>query len=109
MTRRPTGDPDVADVIDAHRYEVRAGSALGGFAEYTVAAGSGAHIVFTHTEITPALRGQGLASRLVKAALDDARGRGLTVVPVCPFVARWIRLHPEYADLVNERAAAPDP
>ena len=67
---------------------------------------SGDTIVFTHTEVPPALRGRGIASRRVQAALDDARARRLAVVPSCSFVASFIRRNPEYQELVprNERA-----
>jgi uncharacterized protein len=58
-------------------------------------------IVLVHTEVSPALEGQGLASRLVSEALDDIRARGLRVVPVCPFVRGYIQRHPEYDDLVG--------
>jgi uncharacterized protein len=43
----------------------------------------------------------------VADALDDIRSRGLQVVPLCPFVAAYIRRHPEYEDLVTrERSIA---
>jgi uncharacterized protein len=58
-------------------------------------------IVLVHTEVSPALEGQGLASRLVVGALDDIRATGLRVVPVCPFVRAYLRRHPEYEDLVT--------
>ena len=58
-------------------------------------------LVFHHTEIDPAFDGQGLGSKLVAGALDDVRARGLVVVPLCPFVRRYIAQHPEYADLVH--------
>ncbi len=57
--------------------------------------------MFTHTVIDPAFEGQGMGSRLVKAALDDVRQRGERVVPQCAFVADYIRRHPAYADLVS--------
>ena len=53
-----------------------------------------------HTETPPAARGRGLASQLVQGALDNARSRGLTVVPVCSFVSAYLAKHPEYRDLV---------
>lgn len=57
-------------------------------------------IVFTHTEVPPAEEGQGLAHRLIKTALDWARTQGDPVMPLCPFVAAYIRRHAEYRDLV---------
>src|SRR5262245_5897071 len=57
-------------------------------------------IALVHTEVLPALEGQGLASRLVAGALDDIRAHGLHAVPICPFVRSYIGRHPEYKDLV---------
>jgi predicted GNAT family acetyltransferase len=57
-------------------------------------------IVFTHTIVPEALSGRGIANQLVKHGLDDARSRGLTVVPQCSFVAAFIKRHPEYEDLL---------
>lgn len=59
-----------------------------------------ATIVFTHTLVPPEIEGRGVGSKLIRAALDSARDRGLTVVPQCPFVAAYIARHPEYRDLV---------
>ena len=58
-------------------------------------------IVLVHTEVDPGREGEGLATELVRGALDDIRTRGLRVVPYCPFVAAYIRRHPEYEDLVT--------
>ena len=58
-------------------------------------------IFFTHTKVPHELEGQGVASRLVKTALDDARAQHLAVVPFCPFVASYIRHHPDYKALVH--------
>lgn len=60
----------------------------------------GGTIVFTHTGVPPELEGHGVGSRLVRGALDQARDRGLKVVPQCPFVAAFIQRHPEYRDLL---------
>ncbi len=53
----------------------------------------------TSTFTPQALRGQGLASRLTRAALDHARELGWRVIPSCWYVAGWIDRHPEYEDL----------
>jgi predicted GNAT family acetyltransferase len=58
-------------------------------------------MVFTHTETPRHLQGRGIASRLVRAALEMVRARGLKVVPRCGFVADYIRRHPEFRDLVD--------
>lgn len=57
-------------------------------------------MIITHTGTEPAWRGRGLAARLTAAALDDVRAQGMTVEPVCPYTAKFIGDHPEYAELV---------
>jgi predicted GNAT family acetyltransferase len=54
-----------------------------------------------HTEVPPALRGKGMGDALARAVLNDAKDHGLTVKPNCPFVAAFIRRHPEYVGLVD--------
>jgi uncharacterized protein len=61
---------------------------------------SGDRIVFTHTEVPTALEGKGIGSKLVKAALDDVRAKGLKVVPACAFVKHYMETHPETGDLL---------
>ena len=58
-------------------------------------------IIYTHTEVPFASEGQGIASSLAKVALDYARDNHLEVVPMCKFVAAYIRQHPEYLPLVS--------
>jgi len=62
-------------------------------------------VVFTHTGVPPALEGQGLAARLVKAGLQWAREQKVRVVPACSYVAAYIRRHPEWNDLLSETPA----
>jgi predicted GNAT family acetyltransferase len=87
----------VVNVPEASRYELRAGDQVIGEAAYHRRNG---RIAFTHTEVAEALEGRGLGSRLATEALEDARQEGLEVVPLCPFMARFIQEHPEYQDLV---------
>ena len=62
-------------------------------------------VVLTHTEALPGFDGQGVASELVRSALDEIRAHGYLVRPVCPYVAKWIERHPgEYDDLVHHSA-----
>jgi predicted GNAT family acetyltransferase len=80
----------------AHRYELAVDGHLA-IAEYRLRPG---RISFTHTEVPDALEGRGIGKRLVKAALDDARAKGLKVVPICPFVKHYIDTHKEEQDLL---------
>jgi len=70
-----------------------------GLTDYAI---SGHEVRFTHTEVNPLFRHEGLASILVEFALDDMRERtSLTVVAQCPYVRRWIHEHAEYQDLLT--------
>lgn len=80
-----------------HRYELRSGDEVVGFVAYRLGDGV---ITLVHTEVDPAHSGQGHAATLARGALDDARSRGLRVVPSCPYVASYLEKHPAYADLV---------
>jgi predicted GNAT family acetyltransferase len=88
---------EVVDNVERHRYEAQV-EGDPAFLDYRLEPGA---IVLVHTQVPKALEGHGIAQALVKHALDDARRRGLGVVPVCPFVGAWIKRHPEYADLVQ--------
>jgi predicted GNAT family acetyltransferase len=96
-------DVEVGDHPAAERYEVRVGGALAGFAQYQRGPGQ---IAFTHTEVDDAFGGRGLAGRLARKSLDDARASGSTVLPFCPFYQSWIKKHPEYAELIPEARRA---
>lgn len=82
----------------SNRFEVRLGDQLAK-AEYMRA---GEKIVFTHTEVPESQESQGIGSQLARAALDYARDEGLVVVPLCPFIAAYIRRHDAYRPLVLE-------
>jgi NAD+ kinase len=64
----------------------------------------GDQVELRHTEIEQSFSGQGLASRLAAAALDDARSRATPVVVSCPFVTGYLERHPEYSDLLSDGA-----
>ena len=87
----------VRDNPEENRYEIRDGDRVLGLAAYER---RGDTTVFTHTEVDPDAGQDGLGSTLVRAALDDVRSKGGSVVPQCPFVRGWIERHEEYADLV---------
>lgn len=57
-------------------------------------------IFLTHTEVPEELAGQGIGSLLIKAVLEEVERQELTLVPLCPFVAGYIKEHPEWKKLV---------
>ncbi len=64
-------------------------------AEYRIADGA---IYFTHTETPMRLQGRGVASQVVRGAVESARARGLRIVPRCSYVADWLSRHPELSN-----------
>jgi predicted GNAT family acetyltransferase len=79
------------------RYEIAVDEQLVGVADFDF---DGEVLVFPHTEIVTARRGEGLGDRLIQAALDDVRSRGERVRAECWFVRDFIHQHQEYADLL---------
>jgi len=60
-------------------------------------------IVMTHVGVYPEHRGQGVAGKLVEVALNYAEKNSLRVIPMCPYVAAYIRRHPQYIDLTKQK------
>ena len=75
---------------DASRYEIHSDETLAGFAEFELRPGA---IRFIHTEIDPAFQGQGLAGILAERALTDAAASGDAIVPLCPYIAKYLTTH----------------
>ena len=82
-------------VLSRFELDVEGGVA---FANYRL---TPAAVIITHTETPRALRGQGIASRLVEGALALIRADGRKVVGACAFVVDYLRKHPEYQDMVG--------
>jgi len=96
-------DPVVTDATDRARYEAHLGDELAGFLEYIVKHG---RIALVHTEVPPEYEGQGVASALVRHALDDARSRDLRVIAICEYVQGYLTRQPGDEDIVVGRARA---
>jgi hypothetical protein len=90
---------DVRNNAEANRFEVVLDGKLA-MIEYMI---TGKNITFTHTETPTELEGRGIASAMARVALEYARDQQLKVIPLCPFVAGYIRNHPEYQPLVFQR------
>jgi len=88
----------VVDNESAHRFEARTpDGTVVGVVTYLPRAD---HLVLVHTEVQQEYDGQGIGSALVRQVLDRVRAAGQHIVPQCPFIASYLRRHPEYSDLV---------
>ena len=104
MARETIGQATVGGVtrpieIDeaSGRFELRAGDDVA----FMTFRRSGSVLTLIHTEVPPPFRGQHVGDGMVRAVLDFARARGMTIKPICPFVSAFLQRHPEYADLVD--------
>ena len=90
-------DPDIHDNTGAHRYELP----VGGEVAVVIYNLSDKNLMITETLVPEALEGRGIASRLAKHVIADARTRGLMILPVCPFFSACLQKHPEHAEVVH--------
>ena len=95
-------DVEITDNTAEQRFEVRLGADVA-FAEYRLKPGQ---LILPHTVVPPAFEGKGVASALARHAFAHAREKGLKVVPTCPFMAGWVKKHPEAQDVVDPSCRA---
>ncbi|MFG2881115.1 GNAT family N-acetyltransferase [Streptomyces sp. NPDC048297] len=100
---QPSVAPTVEHVEAENHYAILVDGERAGLTAYR---DRGDQRVFYHTEVDDAFAGQGLASVLVQEALTDVRAAGKRIVPVCPYVAKFLKKHDEFADITD--AATPD-
>ncbi|HRQ21849.1 MAG TPA: GNAT family N-acetyltransferase [Anaerolineales bacterium] len=60
-------------------------------------------IVMTHVGVHPQHRGGGVAGRITQSALEYAKEKSLRVIPMCSYVASYIRRNPQYVELTRHR------
>ncbi|MGW1886016.1 GNAT family N-acetyltransferase [Streptomyces sp. NPDC001970] len=95
---QPSPTPVVERNDARHRYEILVDGKRAGLSAYR---DRGVQRVFYHTVVDDAFAGQGLASQLVHHALTDVRDSGRRIVPACPYVAKYLKKHDEYADITD--------
>ncbi|MEU8759612.1 GNAT family N-acetyltransferase [Streptomyces sp. NPDC048659] len=98
QTTPATAAPVVRRVDERHRYEILVDGERAGLTAYRDRED---RRVFFHTETDEAYAGRGLASILVERALTDVRASGMRIVPVCPYVAKFLKKHQEFADITD--------
>ena len=88
------------------RFEILdAGNVIGKAAYKEYDGGESPQRIFYHTVINEEYGGQGLAGRLATVALDSTVEEGIGIVPVCPFIKKFLAKHPGY--LASVVTAAP--
>ncbi len=96
-----------ADMDESVRHEEEGGrgrfslEAGGAEAELTYSLADGV-MSLNHTFTPPAMRGHGVASRLMRAATAHARANGLKLRPVCSYAVAWMGRHGEEQDLLQK-------
>ncbi|MGW0998832.1 GNAT family N-acetyltransferase [Streptomyces sp. NPDC002520] len=95
---QPSVAPTVERVDAKNHYEILVDGERAGLTAYR---DRGDQRVFYHTEVDEAFAGQGLAAILVQEALTDVRAAGKRIVPVCPYVAKFLKKHDEFADITD--------
>jgi predicted GNAT family acetyltransferase len=96
-TASDSGKVEILDVPAESRYEARIGTELAGWVDYRR---MGKRIVAIHTEVPPEFGGRGIASKLVRQVIADARAAGARISPMCPLFAAHFERHPEDADVL---------
>lgn len=89
---------EVRNIPEAHQYEITVDGEHAGLEAYV---DSGDQRIFYHTEIDEKFGGRGLAGELVSAALTDARAEGKRIVAVCPYVAKYVKQHHDFDDILD--------
>ena len=90
-------DPEIHDNAELKRYELPVDGELA-VVTYNL---SPPNLMITETLVPERLEGQGIASRLAKHVLADARARDLLILPVCPFFSAYLQKHHEHAEAVH--------
>lgn len=90
---------DIANHPERHRYEIAVDGTKAAEIVYHMHGADTIELV--HTEVKPQFEGQGLASKIAAFAFEDARNRGLKVIPTCTYIQGWLRKHPEWNDITS--------
>jgi len=97
MTTDKTGAPTEV-TAEADRFVISVDGQRAGFTEYVDLDG---RRIFPHTVVDEAYAGRGLATILVRQALEATRDAGLRIVAVCSMVAGFLEKNREFDDLVD--------
>ena len=57
-------------------------------------------IIIDHTEVNSGNNGKGFGKKMVTAAVEYAREKGITILPLCPFAKSVFDKTPEFRDVL---------
>jgi uncharacterized protein len=57
-------------------------------------------IIIDHTEVNPGNNGKGFGKKMVVKAVEFAREKNITIIPLCPFAKSVFDKNPEYRDVL---------
>lgn len=60
-------------------------------------------LALMHTFVPEDKQSRGIAAQLAKYALEYAKAKNLKIMVYCPYVAAYLKKHPEYNDLVDKK------
>lgn len=70
-------------------------------AEVTFPNKSATTVDINHTFVDDSLRGQGVAGKLLLAAVESIHAQNKKAVATCPYAVKWFEKNPEYSDLLS--------
>ncbi|MDR3524997.1 MAG: GNAT family N-acetyltransferase [Acetobacteraceae bacterium] len=94
---------EASNNVAHHRYEL----VVDNWTAYVTYERKGNRIVLLHTLVPAALEGKGVGTALARSTLEQIRRQGLLVAPECPFIAGFIKRHPEFQDIVGPPESNP--
>ncbi len=97
----PTTTLTTSDNTELSRIDAHVDGELVGFAAYEIC-DDGVYS-FHHTEVFEGNEGRGFGQQLAAGVMDHAREGGIKIHPTCPFIASYLRKHPEHQDLLDPK------
>lgn len=69
--------------------------------EMTFSRISPTRVIVDHTGVPDSLKGMGVGSALARHVVTQAREKGFTIVPLCPFLKAQAERHPDWDDVIE--------
>ncbi|MGV0744016.1 GNAT family N-acetyltransferase [Mycolicibacterium sp. XJ870] len=89
---------EVRNIPEARHYEITVDGEHAGLVAYV---DSDNQRILYHTEVDDKFEGQGLAATLVSEAMADTQAAGKRIVPVCPYIAKYVQRHHDFDDALD--------